>query len=84
MLCFCCFGRACLIPNNGYLSETGASIVDDMLQVFKTTLYLHEGFQLYIVPKTRVVRMASPSFYYSRCCGRYEIKPKEGSFQVNS
>ncbi|PIO75502.1 hypothetical protein TELCIR_02439, partial [Teladorsagia circumcincta] len=68
MLCFCCFGRACLIPNNGYLSETGASIVDDMLQ-------------LYIVPKTRVVRMASPSFYYSRCCGRYEIKPKEGSFQ---
>ncbi|VDM57692.1 unnamed protein product [Angiostrongylus costaricensis] len=32
ILCFCCFGRACLIPNNGYLSETGASIVDDMLQ----------------------------------------------------
>ncbi|KAK6043872.1 hypothetical protein COOONC_18623 [Cooperia oncophora] len=69
VLCFCCFGRACLIPNNGYLSETGASIVDDLLQ-------------LHIVPKTRVVRMASPSFYYSRCCGRYEIKPKEGSFQV--
>ncbi|EYC12019.1 hypothetical protein Y032_0048g1565 [Ancylostoma ceylanicum] len=69
ILCFCCFGRACLIPNNGYLSETGASIVDDMLQ-------------LHIVPKTRVVRLASPSFFYSRCCGRYEIKPKEGSFQV--
>lgn len=69
ILCFCCFGRACLIPNNGYLSETGASIVDDLLQ-------------LHIVPKTRVVKMASPSFYYSRCCGRYEIKPKEGSFQL--
>ncbi|KAK6756857.1 hypothetical protein RB195_014964 [Necator americanus] len=69
VLCFCCFGRACLIPNNGYLSETGASIVDDMLQ-------------LHIVPKTRVVRIASPSFFYSRCCGRYEIKPKEGSFQL--
>nr|CDJ87244.1 Phosphatidylinositol 3-4-kinase domain containing protein [Haemonchus contortus] len=69
VLCFCCFGRACLIPNNGYLSETGASIVDDLLQ-------------LHIVPKTRVVRMASPSFFYSRCCGRYEIKPKEGSFQL--
>ncbi|EPB67300.1 hypothetical protein ANCCEY_13608 [Ancylostoma ceylanicum] len=61
--------KACLIPNNGYLSETGASIVDDMLQ-------------LHIVPKTRVVRLASPSFFYSRCCGRYEIKPKEGSFQL--
>ncbi|CAJ0590380.1 unnamed protein product [Cylicocyclus nassatus] len=69
ILCFCCFGRACLIPNNGYLSETGASVVDEMLE-------------LQIVPKTRVVRMASPSFYYSRCCGRYEIKPKEGSFQL--
>ncbi|KAK5966197.1 Phosphatidylinositol 4-kinase type 2-beta [Trichostrongylus colubriformis] len=69
VLCFCCFGRACLIPNNGYLSETGASIVDDLLQ-------------LHIVPKTRVVRMASPSFFYARCCGRYEIKPKEGSFQL--
>ncbi|KAE9414079.1 hypothetical protein Angca_004492, partial [Angiostrongylus cantonensis] len=69
ILCFCCFGRACLIPNNGYLSETGASIVDDMLQ-------------LHIVPKTRVRRLASPSFFYSRCCGHHEIKPKEGSFQI--
>lgn len=33
MLCFCCFGRACLIPNNGYLSETGASLIDEKLQV---------------------------------------------------
>ncbi|KIH57974.1 hypothetical protein ANCDUO_11830 [Ancylostoma duodenale] len=38
--------------------------------------------KLHIVPKTRVVRLASPSFFYSRCCGRYEIKPKEGSFQL--
>lgn len=33
MLCFCCFGRACLIPNNGYMSETAASLVDEKLQV---------------------------------------------------
>lgn len=33
ILCFCCFGRACLIPNNGYLSETAASIVDEYLKV---------------------------------------------------
>ena len=69
VLCFCCFGRACLIPNSGYLSETGASIVDAWMQ-------------LGVVPKTRVVKLASPSFFYTRCCGRVEVKPKEGSFQL--
>lgn len=33
ILCFCCFGRACLIPNLGYLSEAGASLVDKHLGV---------------------------------------------------
>ena len=37
----CCFGRSCLVANQGYLSEVGASIVDSMLQ-------------LHIVPKTKV------------------------------
>lgn len=37
----CCFGRSCLVANQGYLSEAGASIVDEMLQ-------------LHIVPKTKV------------------------------
>ncbi|CAI4223292.1 unnamed protein product [Auanema sp. JU1783] len=69
MLCFCCFGRACLIANSGYLSEAGASYVDSMLQ-------------LEIVPKTRVVKLASPSFYYSRWYGRNIVKPKEGSLQL--
>ena len=70
VLCFCCFGRACLIPNSGYLSETGASIVDAALS-------------LNIVPKTRVVKLASPAFFYTRCCGmKEEIRPKEGSFQL--
>ncbi|CAD6199541.1 unnamed protein product [Caenorhabditis auriculariae] len=69
VLCFCCFGRACLIPNTGYLSEAGASIVDEM-------------FHFNVIPKTRVVKLASPSFFYSRCCGRTEIRPKEGSFQL--
>ncbi|CAG9533230.1 unnamed protein product, partial [Cercopithifilaria johnstoni] len=32
VLCFCCFGRACLIPNNGYMSETAASLVDEKFQ----------------------------------------------------
>ena len=39
--CPCCFGRSCLVPNQGYLSEAGASIVDERLE-------------LEIVPKTRV------------------------------
>ena len=39
--CPCCFGRSCLVPNQGYLSEAGASLVDQKLQ-------------LNVVPKTRV------------------------------
>lgn len=39
--CPCCFGRSCLVPNQGYLSEAGASLVDQKLQ-------------LNIVPKTKV------------------------------
>ncbi|CAG5134034.1 unnamed protein product [Candidula unifasciata] len=47
----CCFGRGCLIPNQGYLSEAGASLVDRKLE-------------LNIVPKTRVVRLGSTAFNY--------------------
>ncbi|UJR21725.1 hypothetical protein I4U23_024802 [Adineta vaga] len=50
-LCPCCFGRGCLIPNQGYLSEAGASLIDRKLR-------------LNIVPKTRVVRLAAESFNY--------------------
>ncbi|KAI6189713.1 Phosphatidylinositol 4-kinase type 2 [Aphelenchoides bicaudatus] len=70
ILCFSCFGRACLIPNNGYLSETAASIVDEYLD-------------LDIVPKTRILRLYSPTFSYGRHFGRKsEPKPKEGSYQL--
>ncbi|CAB3396505.1 unnamed protein product [Caenorhabditis bovis] len=69
MLCFCCFGRACLIPNTGYLSEAAASIVSEMMQ-------------LDVVPTTRIVKLASPSFYYSRFFGNPDVRPKEGSFQL--
>eukprot|EP01135_Chromosphaera_perkinsii_P010933 Nk52_evm17s2284 gene=Nk52_evmTU17s2284 len=51
--CPCCFGRSCLIPNQGYLSEAGASLVD-------------EKMRLNVVPKTKVVHLASTSFYYRR------------------
>ncbi|XP_067937724.1 phosphatidylinositol 4-kinase type 2-alpha-like isoform X2 [Watersipora subatra] len=48
----CCFGRSCLVANQGYLSEVGASIVDERLQ-------------LHIVPKTKVVKLVSTTFNYS-------------------
>jgi phosphatidylinositol 4-kinase type 2 len=47
----CCFGRSCLVPNQGYLSEVGASIVDEKLN-------------LNIVPKTKIVYLSSDSFHY--------------------
>ncbi|CAF1348510.1 unnamed protein product, partial [Didymodactylos carnosus] len=49
--CPCCFGRSCLVPNQGYLSEAGASIIDKKLK-------------LNIVPRTKVVRLAADSFNY--------------------
>ncbi|EMP37382.1 Phosphatidylinositol 4-kinase type 2-beta [Chelonia mydas] len=50
--CPCCFGRGCLVPNQGYLSETGACLVDTKLG-------------LGVVPKTKVVWLVSETFNYS-------------------
>lgn len=50
--CPCCFGRGCLLPNQGFLSEAGAYLVDEKL---------HLG----IVPKTKVVWLVSETFNYS-------------------
>ncbi|KAG5680423.1 hypothetical protein PVAND_009931 [Polypedilum vanderplanki] len=88
LCCPCCFGRACLIPNQGYLSEAGASLVDIKLN-------------LQIVPKTRVVRLVSETFNYPRIdrqkarikrtikermpaarFKRMTLPPKTGSFQL--
>ncbi|KAI5945802.1 Phosphatidylinositol 4-kinase type 2-beta [Manis javanica] len=88
--CPCCFGRGCLLPNQGYLSEAGASLVDEKLR-------------LGIVPKTRVVWLVSETFNYStidraksrgkkyalekvpkvgRKFHRIGLPPKIGSFQL--
>ncbi|XP_059621656.1 phosphatidylinositol 4-kinase type 2-alpha isoform X3 [Phlebotomus argentipes] len=88
LCCPCCFGRACLIPNQGYLSEAGASLVDQKLK-------------LNVVPKTRVVRLVSETFNYMRLdrqkarikktikerypsarFNRMSLPPKVGSFQL--
>ncbi|KPP66056.1 phosphatidylinositol 4-kinase type 2-alpha-like [Scleropages formosus] len=52
LCCPCCFGRDCLVLNQGYLSEAGASLVDQKLE-------------LSIVPRTKVVYLASETFNYS-------------------
>ncbi|XP_077865297.1 phosphatidylinositol 4-kinase type 2-beta-like [Saccoglossus kowalevskii] len=88
--CPCCFGRGCLVPNQGYLSEAGASLVDMKLK-------------LNMVPKTRVVKLASETFNYSaidrakaktkkyasekwekigKTFKRIGLPPKTGSFQL--
>ncbi|XP_072352610.1 phosphatidylinositol 4-kinase type 2-beta-like [Scyliorhinus torazame] len=88
--CPCCFGRGCLTPNQGYLSEAGAYLVDEKLG-------------LGVVPKTKVVWLASETFNYSaidraksrgkkyalekvpkvgRRFHRIGLPPKVGSFQL--
>lgn len=60
------FGRSCLLNNQGYISEAGASYIDQRLLGF-------------IVPYTDVIYLNSPSFYHSLF--DRNIKPKIGSFQ---
>lgn len=88
--CPCCFGRGCLVPNQGYLSEAGAYLVDDKLG-------------LGVVPKTKVVWLVSETFNYSaidraksrgkkyalekvpkvaKKFNRIGLPPKVGSFQL--
>jgi len=90
MCCPCCFGRSCLIPNQGYMSEAGASLVDRKLG-------------LNVVPNTKVVKLASETFNYLRIdlekskakkivsehfpkvgrkFNRIGLPPKIGSFQI--
>ncbi|MBW0552517.1 hypothetical protein O181_092232, partial [Austropuccinia psidii MF-1] len=64
------FGRSCLIPNLSYLSEAAASLLDRRLQSF-------------IVPRTEVVSISSPTFFYSWLDLRKpSLPPKPGSFQL--
>ncbi|KAF9917725.1 phosphatidyl inositol kinase [Linnemannia zychae] len=73
----CCFGRSCLIPNLGYISESATSLVDRRLN-------------LNIVPSTEVVWLSSPAFHYDyldrRAAqlhrGAKPLPDKVGSFQL--
>ena len=64
--CPCFFGRSCIIPNTGFLSESAASVVDRQLG-------------LNVVPRTEIVRLAAPSFYYGYWA-RMRAKNQNGRF----
>lgn len=84
--CPCMFGRSCLIPNSGYISEAAASIVDRRLG--ECTYNVDERLGINIVPRTEIISLASPTFHYSirdrraaqKNGGQYP--PKVGSFQL--
>ena len=64
------FGRGCLIPNLSYLSEAAASLLDRRLKTF-------------VVPRTEVISISSPTFFYSWLDLRKpELPAKPGSFQL--
>lgn len=67
----CFFGRSCLIPNLGYISEVGACVLDRQLLSF-------------IVPHTDVVYLKSNMFYYSlwERTRSKNLRYKIGSFQI--
>lgn len=68
----CFFGRSCLIPNLGYISEAASSLIDRRLGTC-------------LVPHTNVIHLASPSFHYDyldrRSASVVGLPPKIGSFQ---
>lgn len=67
----CFFGRSCLIPNLGYISEAAACVLDRQLLS-------------YIVPYTDIVYLKSPQFYYSflERTRKKSLRYKIGSFQL--
>ncbi|BGP16721.1 Phosphatidylinositol 4-kinase LSB6 [Rhodosporidiobolus nylandii] len=68
------FGRSCLPPGQSFISEAAASVLDRALGTD-------------IVPRTEVVKLASPAFFYSWADRERQrrgqgLKEKEGSLQV--
>lgn len=62
-------GRPCLIPSFSYLSEVGASLLD-------------ERMKLGIVPTTKLVSLASESFFYPQHLrSKGQFPEKQGSYQ---
>lgn len=69
LCCPCCFGRDCLVLNQGYLSEAGASLVDQKLE-------------LNIVPRTKVQTHTAtlPQSRSKRPFGKYSPSLNQHSY----
>ncbi|CAK9807456.1 Phosphatidylinositol 4-kinase type 2-beta [Anthophora quadrimaculata] len=67
LCCPCCFGRSCLIPNQGYLSEAGASLVDRKLDRQKARM-----------KQAIMDQFPTVGSHFNRI----GLPPKVGSFQV--
>ena len=70
VMCPCCFGRSCLLPNTGYLSEAAAFVMDVLLD-------------LRVVPPTSIVKFSAKAFNYNAIERRLPRLPqKTGSLQL--
>lgn len=63
LCCPCCFGRSCLVPNQGYLSEAGASLVDRKLQLNIVPNTKVRNLQLNTVPNSKVKKLRLNIYY---------------------
>lgn len=63
LCCPCCFGRSCLVPNQGYLSEAGASLVDRKLQLIIVPNTKVRNLQLNTVPNSKVKKLRLDIYY---------------------
>lgn len=63
LCCPCCFGRSCLVPNQGYLSEAGASLVDRKLQLNIVPNTKVRNLQLNTVPNLKVKKLRLDIYY---------------------
>lgn len=63
LCCPCCFGRSCLVPNQGYLSEAGASLVDRKLQLNIVPNTKVRNLQLNTVPNSKVKKLRLDIYY---------------------
>lgn len=63
LCCPCCFGRSCLVPNQGYLSEAGASLVDRKLQLNIVPNTKVRNLQLNTLPNSKVKKLRLNIYY---------------------
>ncbi|KAI5607401.1 phosphatidylinositol 4-kinase type 2-alpha [Silurus asotus] len=82
LCCPCCFGRDCLVLNQGYLSEAGASLVDQKLElnIDKALIVTGEGSGLVLAHSSAPCWPGEKSFLTGLTA--VVFAPQVGSFQL--